>query len=75
MSKIPGLYYDAKAKRWTVDKQINGRTIRKRLQSRTQQEAELEFYAVMASLGVPKHPNQLTFQEAALKEHCLHASN
>ena len=69
MKKIPGLQFDKKAQQWSIDKRIrNYGRVRKRLLAHTKEEAEAEFYRVIADLQKSTLRAQdgiMTFSEAA----------
>jgi integrase len=72
MSKtISGLQYDKKTKHWSIDKRIKGHgRIRQRLKAKSTDEAETEFYKIIADLQVSNQRTQdgiMTFNEAATR--------
>lgn len=67
----PGLQYDKKANEWSIDKRIkdHGR-VRQRLQANSQEEAEQEFFQVIANIKSSVKRNEdgvMSFREAALR--------
>lgn len=67
----PGLQYDKKANEWSIDKRIkdHGR-VRQRLQANSLEEAEQEFYQVIANIKSSVKRNEdgvMSFREAAIR--------
>jgi len=70
MSKnLPGLQYDKNLNEWSIDKRIKGHgRVRQRLQADTVEEAQKQFFSVIASIqGEVKRQDDgvMTFDEAA----------
>lgn len=67
--KLPGLQYDKKCNEWSIDKRIKGHgRVRQRLQADTVEEAEQQFFKVIANIQnvVKRHEEGvMTFQEAS----------
>jgi len=64
-----GLQFDKENKTYSIDKQINGTRIRRRLQASTLAEAEIEFHFVISNFYINENNNQeiMTFPEAGIK--------